>query len=48
MKIQITISLESHFNNDYQEAFQKLVYVRGHFRILRDKKVYVRAHYRKK
>lgn len=48
MKIQITISLEKRLNNDYEEAFQKRVLVRGHFRVYRGKKVYVRAHYRKK
>lgn len=29
-------------------AAQKLSYVRGHFRVINDKKVYVKPHYRKR
>ena len=48
MKIQITISLEKRLDDDHKEAFHKRVLVRGHFRVIRGKKVYVMAHYRKK
>ncbi len=48
MYIQIIISAEERLCNDCRDATYKPSFVRGHFRVVKGKKVYVRAHYRKK
>lgn len=46
--IQIFISLGERPCTECAEAPQRAVLVRGHFRVIKGKKVYVKAHYRKR
>lgn len=44
--LQISISFDERLSTEFKEAARKPVYVRGHFKVVNDKKVYVKAHYR--
>ncbi|CCX52752.1 unknown [Alistipes sp. CAG:514] len=46
-KISIIIKLDERSCTECKDAHQP-VFVRGHFRMVRGKKVYVKAHYRKR
>lgn len=50
MKIQllIKVSIEERLSTECKDASMKPIHVRGHFRMVGDRKVYVRAHYRKR
>lgn len=47
LKFTIIVSIVERLCKDCSAA-QKLSYVRGHFRVINDKKVYVKPHYRKR
>ena len=46
IKIHYSISFDERLSTECKEATRKPVYVRGHFRMVKGRKVYVRAHYR--
>ena len=46
INISISIKLDERPCKECKEAAQASVLVRGHFRMVRGKKVYVKAHYR--
>ncbi len=50
MKIQllIKVSIEERLSTECKDASMKPIHVRGHFRMVGDRKVYVRTHYRKR
>ena len=48
VNITLKFSIGEFICKDSKEPAPKLSYVRGHFRVVNDKKVYIKPHYRKK
>ncbi len=48
MKISINIKLDERTCTECRDAHKSSIFVRGHFRTVKGKKIYVKAHYRKR